>query len=230
MREIHPVIRIVSFAVLTAFLALGGAADIAVGAALLIFLYAKLEGRALQAAWRLLRRMRWLFLSIAIIYLWFTPGTPLIPGDEAFAQWLPTVDGARQGGLRILALALMAAAASLLLHVTPSDQILGALRWLMAPLGVMGFPHERLAVRAALTLDAVTRVQEHVRAALAARRETAKPIARIGAVAATVFAIVMSEAEGASCMAIELPAPYPPPIMQWSLPLLLFVLMTAAVR
>ena len=230
MCDIHPVIRIVSFAVLTAFLALGGVADIAVGAALLIFLYASVEGRALQGAWRLLRRMRWLFLSLAIIYLWFTPGTPLIPGDEALAVWLPTVDGVRQGGLRIFSLALMAAAASLLLHVTSRDQILGALCWLMAPLGKMGFPHERLAVRAALTLEAVTRVQGHVHAALAASREAAKPIARIGAVVATVFSIIMSEAEAASCMAVEFSAPYPPPIVQWGLPLLLFVMMTAVVR
>lgn len=226
----HPVIRIVSFVILTAFLALGGVASIVIGAAVLGFLYVRLDGRTWPVAWRLLRRMRWLFLSIAVIYLWCTPGRPLIPGITAFAEWLPTIDGLWQGGSRILSLALMVTAASLLLHVTTRDQILSALRWLMAPLSVLGFPHERFAVRAALTLEAVTQVQGHVRNALAAIPETGKPLARIGAVAAAIFAVVMQEAESASCMPVELAAQYPPPLVQWGAPLLLLVVMTLTMR
>ena len=223
----HPVIRIVSFVVLTAFLALGDAANILVAAFILGFLHFKLDGPARQAAWRLLRRMRWLFLSIAVIYLWFTPGAPLIPGAASFAAWLPTVDGLWLGALRISALALMATAAALLLSVTARDEILGALRWLMAPLGRLRFPDERFAVRVALSLEAVTRMQSQVPAALAAAGEAAGPSARIDAVAAALFGTVMREAEAADCAPISLPAYSSPPLIQWTLPLLLFVVMAA---
>ena len=228
MGTIHPVIRIVSFVIFTAFLALGGAVDILVGAVVVGFLHAGCGGQAWPSAWRLLRRMRWLFLSIAVIYLWLTPGVPLLPVSTRFAEWLPTVDGLWQGGLRIAALALMVIAASLLLQVTPRDQILAALRWLLAPLGLMGFPHERFAVRAALSLEAVTKVQANVRSAMADVPDTIKPMARIGVVTAAIFRVVMQGAENSPCVAILLPAQRPPSLLQWSVPLSLIALMTTA--
>lgn len=227
----HPVIRIVSFVVLTAFLALGDVANILVATAVLMFLYLKLDGHAWRTAWRMLRRMRWLFLSITVIYLWLTPGVPLIPGiPSSYAAWLPTVEGLWQGALRIMSLALMVTAASLLLSVTPRDEVLGALHWMMAPLGLLRFPHERFAVRAALSLEAVARVQSHVRAALAAGGESAGPVARIGAVAGAIFGTVTGEAECASCEPIMLTEQSPPPLMQWGLPLLLAATMTVSMQ
>jgi energy-coupling factor transporter transmembrane protein EcfT len=174
--------------------------------------------------------MRWLFLSIALIYLWLTPGLPLIPGAASLAEWLPTVDGLWRGALRIMTLALMVTAASLLLTVTPRDEILGARHWLMAPLGSLRFPHERFAVRAALSLEAVVQVQSQVRTALAAVGETSGPLARTGAVAAAIFVTVMRKAEAAPCEPVMLPVQSSPPIMQWSLPFLLAALMAVTVQ
>jgi len=226
----HPVIRIISFIVLTAFLAQGDAANILVAIMILTFLYIKLDGQSWRTAWRLLRRMRWLFLSIAVIYLWLTPGVPLIPGMPSFAEWLPTVEGLWQGGLRIISLALMVTAASLLLSVTSRDEVLGALHWMMAPLGLLRFPHERFAVRAALSMEAVTQVQAHVRTALAAGGEAAGAMARIGAVAGAIFATVTGEAEGASCESITLTEQSAPPLAQWGLPLLLAASMAVTMQ
>jgi len=226
----HPVIRIISFIVLTAFLARGDAANILVAIMVLTFLYMKLDGQSWHAAWRLLRRMRWLFLSIAVIYLWLTPGAPLIPGMPSLAAWLPTVEGLWQGGLRIISLALMVTAASLLLSVTSRDEVLGALHWMMAPLGLLRFPHERFAVRAALSMEAVTQVQAHVRTALAAGGEAAGAMARIGAVAGAIFATVTGEAEGASCESITLTEQSAPPLAQWGLPLLLAASMAVTMQ
>ena len=220
----HPVIRIVSFVVLTAFLARGEIASVLVVTALLFVLYLKIDGQA----WLKLRRMRWLFLSIAVIYLWLTPGVPLIPGPPSIVDWLPTVDGLWQGSLRAMSLALMVTAASLLLSMTPRDEVLGALRWMMAPLGWLKFPHERFAVRAALCLDAVTRVQTHVRTALAAGGETTGTWARIGTVAAAIFDSVTGEAEDADCAPIVLPEPVPPPVLQWCVPIVLAVLLAGS--
>ena len=226
----HPVIRIISFIVLTAFLAQGDAANNLVAIMILTFLFIKLDGQSWRTAWHLLRRMRWLFLSIAVVYLWLTPGESLIPGMTSFAEWLPTVEGLWQGGLRIMSLALMVAAASLLMSVTSRDEVLGALHWMMAPLGLLRFPHERFAVRAALSLEAVTQVQTHVRAALAATGESAGPLARIGTVAGAIFGTVTGEAEGAVCEPIMLTERSAPPLMQWGLPLSLAAIMTVSMR
>lgn len=227
MHEIHPVIRITSFVILTVFLALGAVGNILIGAAVMGLLYIRLGELAWKAAWRMLRRMRWLFLSIAMIYFWLTPGTPLFNGGAALAPWLPTVEGIWQGGLRIASLALMVMAACILLQVTPRDQILAALHWLLKPLSMLGVPHERFAVRTTLTLEAVKQVQGHVRDVLATIPATTKPVARIGAVAAATFNIVIQEAEVASCGPIEMPTLRSPDILQWGVPLLLFAVMTA---
>lgn len=226
----HPVIRIVSFVVLTAFLAMGDVANILISVAVLAVLYMKLDDKVWRPAWKLLRRMRWLFLSIAIIYLWLTPGVPLLPGNPSLAEWLPTLEGLWQGTLRILSLALMVTAASLLLSVTSRDEILGALHWMLAPLGLLNIPNERFAVRAVLCLEAVGQVQSHVRAALEASLETTGPLARIGAVAGAVFGMVTGAAECAPCEPIMLTKQSAPSLVQWGLPLLLAAIMTAAMR
>ena len=224
----HPVIRIVSFIVLTAFLALGDAVIIGIAVAVLLSLSFKLEGHAWRPAWRLLRRMRWLFLSIAVIYLWFTPGVPLIPGIPSLTEWLPTVQGLWQGSLRIISLALMVTAASLLLSVTSRDEVLGALHWMMTPLGLLRFPHERFAVRAALSLEAVTQVQAHVRQALAVGGESVSPLSRIGVVTGAIFGTVTGAAECAPCESVDLSEQAAPPLGQWAVPLLLAALMAFA--
>lgn len=228
MQPLHPVIRLVSFVVLTAFLALGNAADIFLAALLLTALYYAFARPAWPATWRMLRRMRWLFLSIAIIYLWLTPGEPLLTVAGEWASWLPTLEGVRDGVLRIAALALMVAAASLLMQATSREQILAALRWLSAPLRYVGFPCERFAVRTVLTLEAVGQMQERVRAALADLPSGGPSFARIGAVAAAVLRAALGEAEAAPCAALVVPAQAPPGAVQWSVPLLLAAVMMAA--
>jgi len=228
MQRLHPVIRLVSYVVLTAYLALGNPADLVLAGLLLGGLYITFERRAWPASWRMLRRMRWLFLSIAIIYLWLTPGEPLAAVPGPWSDWLPTVDGAREGLLRIAALVLMVAAASLLLQATSREQILAALRWLAAPLRRLGFPHERFAVRTALTLEAVNRVQVHVRDALGRVPAGGRPVARIGAVVGAVLRAALSEAETAPCTTVVVPEQAAPAAAQWAVPLLLAAVMTAA--
>jgi energy-coupling factor transport system permease protein len=226
LQPLHPVIRLVSFVVLTAFLALGNAADLFLAGSLLAGLYLAVARHAWPASRRMLRRMRWLFLSIAIIYLWLTPGEPLLSVPAPWNGWLPTVDGAREGAVRIAALALMAASASLLIQVTSREQMLAALRWLAAPLRHVGFPHERFAVRIALTLDAVGRVQDHVREALN-EAPGGGPLERIGAVTAAVFRSALGEAEAAPCAAVTVPAQAAPAMLQWAVPLLLAAVLFA---
>ena len=167
---LHPHIRLVSFLIFAAFAAVG-------------------------KPWPLLRRMRWLFLSLLILYLWFTPGQPLLPTFSS----TPTLEGIEEGLQRIVALVLLALAASLLLQTTPRAPLLAALYRLLAALGWIGIKTERLPVRIALTLEAVTQAQhllsEHMRQEHATASRN--PITRIGAVSAGLFQEVIARTERA---------------------------------
>ncbi len=229
---LHPVIRILGFVVFTLSLASGGAGQLFAGAVLLAAMFVYADAGSWSAAWRMLRRMRWLFLSLAVVYFWFTPGTPVLHAAPALAVWLPSVEGLLHGALRIGALALMVLAASLLLRLTPRDDLFAALHWLAAPLRVVGVARERLAARIALSLAAVAEVQTLLHDALAEARalQSSSSWTRIGATSTAVFRRVLAAAEAAPCVTLDLPAKAAPPLWQWPLPLLIGALMLAAGR
>ncbi len=97
----------------------------------------------------LLRRSRWLFLTMLVMFGWLTPGTPL-----------PGVPGASQEGLLLAAdniarlLIALSSLAMLLNILAPADLVAG-MRGLLAPVALLGFPRDRIAVRLALTLREV---------------------------------------------------------------------------
>ncbi len=98
---------------------------------------------------RLLRRVRWLLLSLMLIYAFATPGEYLAGWPDCCA---PTYEGLEQGALQALRLLLMLAALSLVLaHTSREDFIAGILAWLR-PLAVFGVSAERFATRLWLTL------------------------------------------------------------------------------
>jgi len=216
----HPVIRLVCFLVFAAFLTREGGAGIALGAALVVGLFAAFGGAGLGPAWRMLRRMRWLFLSILIVYFWFTPGTPLWSG----AGWaVPTREGAVAGAERIAALALMVLGVSLLVATTPRRSLLGALHWVSLPVRWLGLAPERLALRVVLVMDAVAELRPVLaaqRAALAGGTERGW-FTRLGDAAAGLLGETLARAERAPCEPTPVPRLKAPPLWQWLAPLAL---------
>lgn len=97
----------------------------------------------------LLRRSRWLLLAMLVMFGWLTPGTPLanIPGASLEGLLLAADNVARL----LIALATVA----LILKALPVPELVAGMRSLMAPLVVFGIPRDRIAVRLALTLNAV---------------------------------------------------------------------------
>ena len=98
---------------------------------------------------KLVRRSRWLLLTIVILFGWLTPGTPLAP--------LP---GATQEGLQLAAknLAYLLVAVSVvagLLTLLSPPQLVAGLRSLLAPFARFKLSPDRIAVRIALTLEQV---------------------------------------------------------------------------
>ncbi len=151
----HPAARLLSFLLFTLLLARADAAVLGVAAVLIVIAHMWARVPA-HAALRLISRARWLFLSIVVLYLWFTPGRWVWPGLQDFS---PTWAGVALGSHRVLALALMIATAQLLLACTPRDQLLAGLCWLLAPLRGLGFPVTHFAVRTVLAAEYVAVLQ-----------------------------------------------------------------------
>lgn len=114
---------------------------------LVIFLLARLDG--VVEAWVMVRRARWLLLSLSLIYAFATPGDPVFPGWGAFS---PSLQGLRDGALQAWRLSLLLVALALLLQSCSRESLLSGLYVLMRPFRVMGLNPERIAVRLWLTL------------------------------------------------------------------------------
>lgn len=110
----------------------------------------------------MLRRSRWLLLSLALVYAFATPGDPVVPALGVFS---PTVQGLLGGGIQAWRLALLLATLALLLHTCPRENLLSGIYILLKPYRVLGLDPERIAVRLWLTL----RYAEQNRAANDAR-------------------------------------------------------------
>lgn len=97
----------------------------------------------------ILRRSRWLLLTMLALFGWMTLGTPVpgLPGATREGLLLATDNMARL----LIAIAVVAL---LLDRLSPSALVCG-LRSLLAPLGPLGEFRDRLSVRLMLTLQAV---------------------------------------------------------------------------
>ena len=97
----------------------------------------------------LLRRSRWLLLAMLVMFGWLTPGTPLanIPGAS--------LEGLLLAADNVVRLLIALATVALILKALPVPELVAGMRSLMAPLTLFGIPRDRIAVRLALTLNAV---------------------------------------------------------------------------
>lgn len=97
----------------------------------------------------LLRRTRWIMLSLLLIYCYVTPG------DALWAQlgrFSPTQQGLADGLLQLCRLVCALSGLSIVLGLLSQQQLIGGLYVLTYPLCYLGLSRERFAVRLALTL------------------------------------------------------------------------------
>jgi energy-coupling factor transporter transmembrane protein EcfT len=220
----HPLIRILCFLVFAAWLAWGDAQRLLFGAALLALLYAVVKPASLRSAGVMIRRLRWLLVSLLIVYGWFTPGRP-IAGLDAGASpafVIPTVEGLTEGLLRCAALVAIVLAVNLLLRTTDRIQLLGAIHGLARPLAVFGLSRERLALRMVLVMDAVEEVRRIVADRLAAAREGLSGMRALGSFASGLVVTVIEAAGRRGPEQVTLTLGGTPPALQWTIPVLLW--------
>jgi energy-coupling factor transport system permease protein len=152
----HPVIRILALVFLGAGLFQLGLKALSLVFALLLLMSAIRGREALLGLRKALKRIRWLLLSIVIIYLWVAPQTGT---DSGF---LPAnadiVLALKRAGI----LAVLVAAVELLRQTTPAEYTASAIAMLISPLRMLGVDTTRFAKRMALTLEAVPATSELV--------------------------------------------------------------------
>jgi len=142
----HPSVLIFLWVCLTiAMQSLQATALLLAGVPLLLAAYALFAARLFA----LLRRTRWIMLSLLLIYAYATPGVAVW---AEVAQFSPTHEGLIDGLLQLCRLAFALAGLAILLGLLPQQQLIGGLYTLAYPLRYLGLSRERIAVRLALTL------------------------------------------------------------------------------
>ena len=99
---------------------------------------------------RYVRRIRWLLLSLLLVYAYTTPGSMVWPALGSFS---PYWEGLQYGLLRSARMLLLLAGLAILMAYLGRQQLLSGLYQLLFPLKFFGIQVERLAVRLWLTLD-----------------------------------------------------------------------------
>lgn len=144
---LHPATRIVLWILFAVVLAVMDWRGLAMTTALLAVALAGLRDRTCLA---MLRRARWLLLSLLLIYGFATPGAELTVGGVPL---LMSREGLQSGAVQAWRLVAMIAGLALLLALTPAPQLIAGIYAILSPLRATGVQPERAAVRLSLTLD-----------------------------------------------------------------------------
>jgi hypothetical protein len=153
----HPAVRLLALIALGVFLFRYQVVALAVVFLLLAALIARGGSEALAGLGRALRRIRWLLVSIVVIYLWVAP-EPSGTGSWAIPGWADIDLALRRAGV----LVVLVAAVELLRQTTPAPRTAAAIAQILRPLTLVGLNVRRFAARVALTLEAVPATAEIV--------------------------------------------------------------------
>lgn len=112
-----------------------------------------LSGTSVRRDWlRLVRRTRWLLLSLIVVLSWSIAGTPVWSSEAQPLLPAPTMEGLGEGLLQALRLLATLGIVALLLATTPVNALIGGMRTLMTPFVPLGIV-DRFVIRLALTLE-----------------------------------------------------------------------------
>jgi energy-coupling factor transporter transmembrane protein EcfT len=152
---VHPTIKLINLLILA--ITINIVSDIALLLIAIILILMLLFYRV-TGMLKVLFRLRWLLLSLALVYAFNTPGEYLSQWPFVFA---PTYEGLHQGGMQMLRICLMMAGLTLFTATTNRQQIMAGFYTVLYPFKIFGFPTERFAARLWLTLYYVEHQQQN---------------------------------------------------------------------
>ena len=147
LKVIHPVVHVTAGFFLIVLLQTAGFKVLLAGA-LMTVLWALCA--ASQDLLRIVRRLRYIFLVLLILFAWQTPGTLIFPLLGALSPTWDGLNAVLEPALRLLAVVSVVA---LMLRYLTTDDWVNSLYALVIPLQVAGLKPERFAVRLRLVLD-----------------------------------------------------------------------------
>lgn len=162
----HPAFRILLLLALAAMLFRYSLAALGLVLAMLWTSAATSGRETLRGILRGLRRIRWLLISIVVIYLWVAPE----PAAAGRPWYLPSATDLGTALRRAGVLVALVSAVELLRRRTPVRDMAAGLVMLLTPLARLGVDTAVFARRLALTLEAVPLTAERVAAAAAGHR------------------------------------------------------------
>lgn len=107
---------------------------------------------------RSLRRIRWLLLSLAVIYLLVAPEPNPGTGGGYLPAWTDVELALRRAGVLVLLVSVV----ELIRQTTPAPELASAVALCLTPLRWIGVDTDRFSRRVALTLEAVPRTADAV--------------------------------------------------------------------
>ncbi len=100
----------------------------------------------------ILRRMKWFFLVMLVIFAFNTPGQHIHGWDYLLS---PTYEGLASGLLQVFRMLTLLAALSLIMAINTKHQLISGFYFMLLPLQSLGLEIERFAARLWLTLEYV---------------------------------------------------------------------------
>jgi energy-coupling factor transporter transmembrane protein EcfT len=208
---LHPAFRILLLLVLAGMLFRYSLGAMALVLGVLLAGAAASGADTLRGILQSLRRIRWLLISIFVIYLWFAPEPGLAGRPWYLPSWSELDIALRRAGV----LVVLVAAVELLRRRTAVPFMAAGLVMLLRPLAWLGVDTGVFARRLALTLEAVPLLAERVARAVAGRR-IRRGVAGWGDAAAMLVRDIESGAAAAP-QGASLPALAGPVMRDWLL-------------
>ena len=222
--RIHPAVRISLLLIGATATSLGNYFVLATAFAVVAFCYCVVHPSAWRQGLRMLKAMRWFFLSIVVVYFWFTPGQAILTNSHSGLLYAlsPSYEGLELGLHRVLILVLILFMVNFLLQTTCQSRLLLAIYWWLRPLEFVGVNTKRISLRISLVLSLLPQARDlidEVRQSIAIKSDGMNKPQLIGVAIGEVICQVEQRATQPLEMEIELPEVDNPPQLQWLLPL-----------
>lgn len=207
----HPVIALALVVGAIACLAGGGWADIALVGLAAILWSRWVPGLSLRHLGRTIRRLRYFYLSLLLLYGWFSPGEPAMPALGAYS---PSIDGVLKAARYIAVLMAITSLVQLLMAAYSRETLVAGLRWWLRPLRAVRLDPDRVALRLMLVVEVLPRLRVLASSPGGAPASGRGPTA-VAQRAAVIFERTLAEAERETPPRLALPALAAPAPGEW---------------
>lgn len=146
---LHPTVRLIVWGVMAALIQALPFPGLASACAAALIAAAGLAPRRLAL---LMKRTRWLAVSLVLLFSLATPGIYLLPSLGSLG---PTLEGLLLGGEHLLRLLFVLASLAVLLQITGVEGLVAGLHGILGPLAWIGLDRGRLALRLLLVMQYV---------------------------------------------------------------------------